>query len=297
MGLLAAGIALVLALGACGSDGDEASPVDSDAGNQTSADAAAPASGTDAVSLQPGPLPERLEQLSASFTQHAEVFGVDIVGTAATPAESITHAASVMAQYLDNDGDGMPDDQAVLTAMVENNALLFMGAAPDELGEDLFGSAALDGFGAQDLYASETNQPGRFDIALEEVHHLIATQGWANVYADQLSQERGSVLAQAMDEARGGQFDDVPTSYPEGAWYHYDDRTCDYSCMATEYLYWAHTSLLGAQADPERCDEISVEWEPCTADALRSTDTAITELLEDPDLGLPTRLPDGDYEG
>ena len=246
------------------------------------------------VSLNPGALPDRLASLGGSFAKHAGVFGVDIVATAATPDEAVTHAASVLAQYLDNDADGKPDDPAVINALVDNNALLFMGADQDELEEaGLYESGTLDGFAAQDLYASETNPREGFNAALEEVHHLIATQGWAKVYPDELSQEKGSRLAQAMDEARGGVFDQVPTSYPKGSWYHYDDRTCDYSCMATEYIYWAHTSLLGAQA--ERCDEIAVEWEPCTADALRRMDPSVTELLEDPKLGLPTTLPDGNY--
>ena len=50
-----------------------------------------------------------------------------------------------------------------------------------------------------------------------------------------------------MDKARGGQFTEIPNQYPSSAWYTYDDETCDYKCMSTEYIYWALTSILGGQ--------------------------------------------------
>jgi hypothetical protein len=87
----------------------------------------------------------------------------------------------------------------------------------------------------------------------------------------------------------------VPNTYPEGAWYTYDDQTCDYECMATEYLYWALTSMLGAQQAPDRCTEISREWRLCTREQVEAQDPAVFELLTDPQYKLPTRLPNGDY--
>ena len=100
----------------------------------------------------------------------------------------------------------------------------------------------------------------------------------------QLSPDTDSVL-------RG--IDPQPDIYKRCAGYHYDDTTCDYECMATEYFYWAMTSLLGVQAG--RCGEIDHEWELCTADDVRGTDTAITALLEGGAVPLPTVAPDGVY--
>jgi len=51
-----------------------------------------------------------------------------------------------------------------------------------------------------------------------------------------------------MDIARGGYFDGPANPYPEGAWYTYDDETCDYGCMLTEYIYWATVTALGGLA-------------------------------------------------
>ena len=135
----------------------------------------------------------------------------------------------------------------------------------------------------------------RFDAALEEVLHLITTAGYAQVYPAAFGAQAGTLLTDAMDLARGGRFQRIPNPYPEGAWYHYDDATCDYRCMAVEYFYWALTTLLGAQAEPARCREINREWTLCTAMALEEGDPAVHALLTDPQYHLPTRLPDGRY--
>jgi len=99
-----------------------------------------------------------------------------------------------------------------------------------------------------------------------------------------------------MDIARDGHFEDVPASYPAGAWYTYDDETCDYACMISEYIYWALTSNLGGQNFPGRYEEIGHEWKLNTPEKLRQGDPAIYELLTDPEYHFPTHLPDGNYQ-
>ena len=48
-----------------------------------------------------------------------------------------------------------------------------------------------------------------------------------------------------MDVARGGKFIEIPKKYPGQSWYGYDDETCDYECMAAEYIYWGIVSNMG----------------------------------------------------
>ena len=96
-----------------------------------------------------------------------------------------------------------------------------------------------------------------------------------------------------MDIARGGRFTTIPDPYPASAWYTYDDETCDYQCMATEYIYWAMTSMLRAQSN--RLEEIQDEWRLHTRESVESTDSEIFSLLTDPQYKFPTRLPDGSY--
>ena len=52
----------------------------------------------------------------------------------------------------------------------------------------------------------------------------------------------------------------VPATYPDEAWYHYDDASCDYACMATEYMFWGTaTNMKLLEQDDEICDEIEKE--------------------------------------
>ena len=239
-------------------------------------------------------LPDRLVGLDVVFDKHVDVSGISIVATTSTPESAVIHAANVMAQYLDKNADGAVDDQRVLDALIANNATLVMANDPDELESldaryDLF-----DQFGdeAQDLYAIETNPAGGFDAALEEIHHLLLNFGWADVHPGILGQDDNSAISAAMDLARGGHFTEIPDSYPAHAWFTYDDWTCDYTCQLTEYTYWAHTSLLGAQVGR---DDVTWEWRLITPEAMRGGDPAGTAILSDPALQLPSVLPDGNY--
>ena len=96
-----------------------------------------------------------------------------------------------------------------------------------------------------------------------------------------------------MGIARGGHFQSIPSPYPGGAWYTYDDQICDYGCMATEYIYWAMPSVLGAQEN--RAGEIQQEWKLNTKAKVQQMDTAIYQLLTDPQYVFPIVLPDGTY--
>ncbi len=257
----------------------------------------------------PRPIPEsgRLSVFRPHFDRYLNVFGVWVVATPATEAAKVSHAGTILAEWIDNDEDGLPDDAAAHAALVVGGAFLVMPATEDEM-EELHESLSFDeleeaGFHiGQDLYGEETFPAGpphlmargRFDAALEEVLHLVSN-GWVEAHPEALGYRPGSRLTDAMDLARGGRFRRVPRRYPEAAWYHYDDRTCDYECMAAEYLYWALTSHLGGQAFPGRAEEIAIEWECPTPELLAARDPAVVKLLTDPSLPLPRVLPDGEY--
>jgi len=102
-------------------------------------------------------------------------------------------------------------------------------------------------------------------------------------------------MSAAMDVARGGQFMTIPNPYPAAAWYHYDDWTCDYECMAIEYIYWALVSYMGILDDPQTASGISNEWEPYNAALLQSMDVWMYALITDPNYKLPLLAPDGNY--
>ena len=233
------------------------------------------------------------------FTKYVNVFGVNVFASESVSDSKLQHAANVLAQYLDNDKDGIADNRKVVDALVANNSWLYMFADEDEEensnlseeneeNDDLFDSSC-----SLNLFAEETNPSDEFDASLEEVLHLITQCGYANAYPDVFGEEPGTEIANIMDNARGGHFENVPSSYPSGAWYVSEDSTCEYSCMITEYFYWSLTSILGAHA--ERWEDVANEWELNTESKVKSTDKEIYDLLTDPQYKLPTVLPNGNY--
>ena len=243
------------------------------------------------------------------------VFGVHIFASRTTPENKLSHAAGVLAQYLDNDEDGVPDNTLVLSHLVSRNVFIIMPGTEAEMEQLVMGLLAIAGYRfGQDLYGAETkpdflvdgkiNAPDGhyYDGALEEILHPITQHGYANAYPDVFGEKRGSTLAKCMDVARGGYFERVPkggpkSGYPAEAWYHYTDETCDYGCMVTEYVYWALTSILGTQDFPGRHEALKVEWELNTKERVKIGDTAVYELLTDPQYKFPTtKAPDGDYK-
>jgi hypothetical protein len=236
------------------------------------------------------------DQGFSSFNRKVVVFGIDIYAVHAVEDSKLLHAANVMAQYIDNDEDGSADDQLVLDKMLENKAFLVMWKNENDLDID----PPLDRIG-QDLGNDETaplfvlnGKTGSFDASLEEVLHLVHNSGHSYAYPQVFGQFVGSEIANAMDIARGGQFITIPGSCPENAWYTYDDETCEYSdCQTIEYLYWALTSMLGAQEN--RLNEIDNEWRLNTPELFESFDTAMFSLLKNPVYKMPSQLPDGTY--
>ena len=233
----------------------------------------------------------------SSFSRKVVVFGIDIYAVVAVEDAKLLHTANVMAQYLDNDEDGIVDDQLVLNKMIEKKAFMVMWKNENDLNID-----PPNGREGQDLGNDETHpnfvsngKTGEFDASLEEVLHIINNAGHSYAYPEAFGQNVGSDLANAMDIARGGQFMTIPNEYPINAWYTYDDQTCDYSnCQTVEYLYWALTSMLGAQEN--RLDDIDNEWKLNTNQKVEDTDSAIFSLLTNPTYKMPTVLPDGSYK-
>ena len=225
-----------------------------------------------------------------STNRKVDVLGVPIYAYANVEDVKLLHAANIMAQYLDNDEDGVVDNPALMSALISSNAALYMWKQESQQGS----------INAQDLGADESvpawhnnGHTSRFDAALEEIWHVITHSGFAKAYPDAFGEDAGTSLTNAMDIARGGRFQSVPTPYPRAAWYTYDDQTCDYGCMATEYIYWAMTSVLGAQEN--RAGEIQQEWKLNTKAKVEQMDGAIYQLLIDPQYVFPIVLPDGTY--
>ena len=214
--------------------------------------------------------------------------------------EKALHVAAVAAELLDNNEDGVVDDVNIFNSLQENSALMPVftsdgNSCMDDFADNYNG----DGVSAV-LFRNEIDpsQPGHWgdDATVEEVLHTINHVGHVSVYPDYFDIDpNSSVMSEAMDLARGGQFMGVPNEYPEEAWYHYDDWTCDYQCMAIEYIYWCIVSHMGILDDPQTCSGIDNEWEPCSPELFESTDVMMFNLITDPVHKIPQLAPDGNY--
>tara|TARA_X000001036_G_scaffold85584_1_gene77733 strand:- start:433 stop:1314 length:882 start_codon:yes stop_codon:yes gene_type:complete len=230
------------------------------------------------------------------FCKTTEIFGIKIYATDKVDNEKMLHAASILAEYLDNDEDGQVDNQKVVDKLIEKNVWLLL--VKNESDQDDAERINLKNSNYQDLRDEEitlVNGSPRFDASLEEVLHLITQHGYAEVYPEVFGEKKGSKMADAMDIARGGYFKKVPNEYPTNAWYTYNDESCDYSCQITEYTYWALTSILGGQDFNGRFDEIKDEWKLNTKEKVKNNDIDVYNLLTKSEYKLPTKLPNGKY--
>ena len=167
------------------------------------------------------------------FVRCVSVWGVPILATAAAPEGHLAHAANVLAQWLDNDEDGVPDCPEAVAAMVASDAVVIMAADAEEQNVVEPAAHALGLGQTQGCRVNQTHPDGgAFDTGpLEEILHLVMDTGYGAAFDDLDSQEGNdrNRISVAMDAARGGRFLGVPPGlegYPAGAWYSYDAPSC-----------------------------------------------------------------------
>jgi hypothetical protein len=232
-------------------------------------------------------IPSRLGQNFDVFSKYIGVFGVHVVATSDVSDEKIRHAATILAEYLDNDEDGEADNMLLLEALLENGATLMMFGDEGREFEQFTEFAIDSGLMMQPLFAFETHPEGsrrdEFDATIEEVLHLITTGGYAFAYPEIWGEEIGTEVAGLMDRAI-----DVGYYNP-----YANESDIPYPDQISEYIYWSLTSLLGAQDYAGRTGEIAREWRLATPEQMRQNDPDMVALLEAYDF--PTILPDGNY--
>ena len=245
------------------------------------------------LSVNPSDAFGQEEEGRARYTKQVEVLGIYVYATNTTGDDKLLHAANILAEYIDNDEDGIPDNPKIMKALLDSKAAIVMR----KTGSERTTGPRPRG---QGLYDEETRPNARargvFDGALEEVLHQVVDAGWSIAYPEVFARVPGSEVGDAVDLARGGRFMDTPEEYPEGAWYTYDDETCDYDCQVGEYIYWGLTSILGAQDYPGRLEQIGNEWRLNTKEKVKEGDPALYAILTNPEYKLPTVLPDGKYK-
>ena len=267
------------------------------------------------------------------FNKHIDVFGIPVLGTVKADNGKVAHAASVLAQYIDNNQDGIPDNSSVIDSLTGNKSVLLVTENEEEhtlTGSVFYPVWESSGFDPYTVYGSSfspalagvTYSSYHFDPAIETILHFVTSGGYAKVYSEVFGLQSGTTLANFADAARGGHFQSVPADntytngkangrYPSGSWFHSSDTGCDYACQVNQYFYWGITTLmddlsalqvqagggvdLGVQSN--RCSSITSEWEPCTTTKMQSTDPSLYYMLTSGVFSFPTIAPSGDYSG
>ena len=245
------------------------------------------------------------ECMRGSFDKFVEVYGVYVVGSPGAPMYKVMHTAGVLAQYLDNDENGLPDDPRVVSYLSNNNYIVPVWSVSDRenFWENARGSYCEDNIGmAASMYYDEDQwaiggiqKTGQWDTNLEEVWHVVSA-GWYEVYPKYFGNKE-SMLHEAMDKARGGKFVEVPSKYPKSAWYTYNDKGCSYECQAHEYFYWILMANINALnlSYTDKCSP-NDEWNICNRFDLKKMDILAYELLNNYDFIFPTKIPNGEYK-
>ncbi|HIE81969.1 MAG TPA: hypothetical protein EYQ07_05540, partial [Candidatus Poseidoniales archaeon] len=242
------------------------------------------------------------------FDKFIDVFGVFVVASPDAPLSYVEHTANVLAEYIDNDADGIPDDQTVLDVLVNGNFVVpvwtesdresFWDNARGTYCEDNTGMAASMYYEYDEWALGGIEAAGTWDTNLEEVWHILSV-GWYATYPEFFGDEPGaSRLTEAMDAARGGQFLTIPSTYPAGSWYRYYDDTCDYGCQIHEYFYWILMANIDA-LDPsiaDKCEQSRHEWHICNKAELEQVDVLAFDLFNNHGFSLPTNIPTGNYQ-
>ena len=246
--------------------------------------------------------------MNEAFDKFIDVFGMFVVASPNAPLAYVEHTANVLAEYIDNDADGIPDDQAVLDVLVNGNFVVPVWTESDRVSfwdnargtycEDNTGMAASMYYEYDEWALGGIEAAGTWDGNLEEVWHVVSI-GWYATYPEYFGDEPGvSRLTEAMDTARGGQFLTIPSTYPAGSWYRYYDDTCEYGCQMHEYFYWILMANIDA-LDPsitDKCEQSQHEWHICNQAELEKVDVLAFDLFNNHGFSLPTNIPTGSYQ-
>ena len=171
----------------------------------------APLTAMGQTSLQIRPTGKEPEGFARVFSRTVEVFDIPVFATHDTPDNKLLHAANVLAQYLDNDADGIPDNKLVLKALKEQRGAIVMFASERaarridvhrHISEQVWDRMTLVG-----LFGEETrpggSSEGLFDATYEEVLHLITSAGYAHAYPRVFGGEIGDSNCQSDGQSEG----------------------------------------------------------------------------------------------
>jgi len=213
-----------------------------------------------------------------------QYFKILVCGDNNVTSNKLEHAATVLKNIIDFDGDGIADSPEVAKRLYSSGAAYIVLSS--ELYEEKYVNFSKN-MNFTVVYEDEMiTDFSEFDPTLEEALHLVTQFGYAEEYPDSFGEFENSEIALLMDIARGGHFKKNPSKYPKKAFYTYYDQTCDYGCQVTEFTYWAITSLRNQQSTNNRFDEIKNEWRLNTRKKIENDFPELLYFFSNPIFGI-----------
>ena len=261
---------------------------------------------------------------SANYAKGLTVFGINLLATTDVPDAKLLHAANITAELIDNNEDGTVDNLCVLSKVVELSSYVSMHSKDsptveidsdplDDAGVvDSAGNSPSVGLGHEETRVNYADNESH-DASIEEIFHLITQRGYSSAYPTvfEESNTSTSILAKAMDAARGGEqrcaeetceWTYNNTTCPDNgsvasgkAWYFYSDSTADYATQMTEYIYWSVSSYVGMHDSTAGKTKADSEWCPNTKAELLAQDPTVYNLIDNSTYAFPSVMPDASY--
>ena len=263
---------------------------------------------------------------------YANVFGTMVIG-AGVKRQSVQHVADVLAGYLDNDQNGLCDDSKVCKKLRESLGTIIMFRNKHQanrywdtpwffkrIGVQWYSNnielngVTLHQFFEEDIVVHSCAYGGvfksymtkcqkEFDLTLETTLQFITSNGVSLAYDTAFGKREDSILGGHIKELNGNcgwGFSKNwinPSSDGCTGYFAYSDSSCKYACIVTRGLYWAISSMLGAQDYKQQIEAIADEWLLYDESLLRAHAPSILALIEDTAVypWLPKQLPNGTY--
>jgi hypothetical protein len=237
------------------------------------------------------------DNLFKDFNRKIIVFDIPLFAFKTVEDAKLIHIANVLAQYLDNDEDGVVDNTTIHAQLKTNNSFIFLwkttierDAVVPPSGHNTYNIGA----DSVNLIWHSNGHTGDFDNSIESVWTFISKNGHEVSFPSVFSSQANSEISDAMNTARGGNFPNPPANYPVTAWFTNSEATCNFSCQVTKYNFWILSSMLGANEN--RLTDIQDEWKLNTRAKVQSDDVKAFAVFTNATYKLPTVLPDGTYK-
>lgn len=271
--------------------------------------------------------------LSLGFTKYVSVFGIPIIGQEDVDDSILSHAAKLLAKFVDNDENGIPDRPDTLQSILGYHTIIAYvkdGRASDDLWDRRFFIPENQQF--RDLFICKIHffEQWASDVSLE--YHLIRNNG-IDIFKNTLlfSSLQESNIPKALEESSEkkctNEMRDVDLDWP--LWYFpftisyygyledFDHVTIaeikketarareagiyigevhqqDEDMDIADFISWSILTVLGALDC--HCDDITINegWTICTKQELELFSPRWVNFITK-SIGLPKILPNGEY--